>query len=331
MAGWNLKEGKLREIEGKGAKKQLWVVLASLFSNKSKKNTAYKFIFLKSILDNLYNAKKTKGGMLISFENLFNKFSEVSWNLVVPYGLYLRKPYSDGSRSSVEKEIISFAEESSGLGSLIRFESLSDNKKVEIEKRIISLAKKYVVGAVYEDTKGLFYSFSMEESSICISNRMYNILCEHKVILERANYFEWAKFLEKINENNSTDRLLIHLDESGERHSLKMFRIILEKEFGQRECFYCGKKLTKNKTHVDHFIPWSFVKNDNIWNFVLACSKCNNMKRDKLPSGDYLDKIEYRNRKMILEIEKYDKYSKDLVSKIYEFAEDNGYNEYWSR
>ncbi len=61
--------------------------------------------------------------------------------------------------------------------------------------------------------------------------------------------------------------------------------------------FYCGKKL-KSKVHVDHFIPWSFVKDDKIWNFVLSCPECNIRKNNRVPSIDYLEKIEYRNKKI---------------------------------
>ena len=331
MAGYNLKEGKLKKVKGKDANKQLWVVIASLFSNKSKKNTTYKFIFLKSILDNLYNAEKTNSGMRISFDVLFRKFTEICWNLVVIYGLYNRKPYNDGAISLVERKILELANEFKVPRDGIRFESLECDKKERAVKVVTNEAKRYVVGAVYGDTRGYFYSFSKRESMICIGFDAYTILCEHKLILEKANYFEWAKFLETINEDNNTDKLLNHLDESGKRKSLGVYREILEKEFSQKECFYCGKKLTNKNTEVDHFIPWSFVKNDNIWNFVLSCRNCNNQKRDKLPSRKYLNRIENRNAKMNIEIETNQRYSKGYVSRIYKFAEDNGYNEYWSK
>ncbi|WP_306453832.1 HNH endonuclease domain-containing protein [Bacillus sp. 7884-1] len=30
----------------------------------------------------------------------------------------------------------------------------------------------------------------------------------------------------------------------------------------------------KRETHVDHFIPWSFVQADQLWNLVLSCNSC---------------------------------------------------------
>ena len=47
------------------------------------------------------------------------------------------------------------------------------------------------------------------------------------------------------------------------REDLSIYRELLRREFEENTCFYCGKKLN-DKAHVDHFIPWSFVKDDKI-------------------------------------------------------------------
>lgn len=47
--------------------------------------------------------------------------------------------------------------------------------------------------------------------------------------------------------------------------------------------------------HVDHFIPWSFIKDDKLWNFVLSCPKCNEAKNDRLPDEMCLERIIQRN------------------------------------
>lgn len=47
--------------------------------------------------------------------------------------------------------------------------------------------------------------------------------------------------------------------------------------------------------HVDHFIPWSFVKDDKIWNFVLSCPTCNVKKNNRVPNKDFLiDSVQER-------------------------------------
>jgi CRISPR/Cas system Type II protein with McrA/HNH and RuvC-like nuclease domain len=49
---------------------------------------------------------------------------------------------------------------------------------------------------------------------------------------------------------------------------------------------------------VDHVLPWSFVLEDRTWNLVLACRKCNNDKRDRLPDTAALERLCGRNEKI---------------------------------
>lgn len=49
--------------------------------------------------------------------------------------------------------------------------------------------------------------------------------------------------------------------------------------------------------HVDHFIPWSYIFEDEIWNLVLACEDCNKNKRDSLYPSNFIEKILGRNTK----------------------------------
>jgi 5-methylcytosine-specific restriction endonuclease McrA len=61
-------------------------------------------------------------------------------------------------------------------------------------------------------------------------------------------------------------------------------------------CFYCGKSLSPLATHVDHFIAWARYPVDLGHNFVLADSRCNSQKRDRLPAYDHLAAWAERNR-----------------------------------
>lgn len=66
-------------------------------------------------------------------------------------------------------------------------------------------------------------------------------------------------------------------------------REMLEQDFYYL-CGYCGKdgKLFHQKFHLDHFIPKSLDKSreNDYYNLVLACPKCNLFKSDKWPTGD---------------------------------------------
>jgi hypothetical protein len=68
------------------------------------------------------------------------------------------------------------------------------------------------------------------------------------------------------------------------------------------DCFYTGKKLTTGNYAVEHFIPFSFVTHDLIWNLIPADSSFNASKNDKLPSlNTYFDSF-YNIQKTALDI-----------------------------
>lgn len=46
---------------------------------------------------------------------------------------------------------------------------------------------------------------------------------------------------------------------------------------------YSGTQLGKKEYEIDHFIPWSFVTNDEMWNLMPVNSSLNSSKKNKLP------------------------------------------------
>lgn len=49
---------------------------------------------------------------------------------------------------------------------------------------------------------------------------------------------------------------------------------------------YSGKCLMQDNYEIDHFIPWSYVTNDEIWNLIPVEASLNSSKRDRLPDWD---------------------------------------------
>jgi 5-methylcytosine-specific restriction endonuclease McrA len=81
-----------------------------------------------------------------------------------------------------------------------------------------------------------------------------------------------------------------------ERNNLALVRpVLLDIQRGR--CFYCNGGLTGATAHVDHFVAWARYPVDLAHNFVLADSKCNNKKRDRLPACDHLAVWAERNQK----------------------------------
>lgn len=309
---------------------EMWSAFSNLFSTHSKNSSSYKFGFLKAIMDNLYNVNQN---LTLTFDQLFGTFTEIYWNLVLKHGIR-QQPINERSKGTYLEQALYATATKYSIAANIPFESISDNAKIEVCKKVKSKCKTNVVGALFGDTKRFFYSFSIKGQWIQINPQIYEFICKHKLAIEKLNYYEWAKYLEKINEDSVMDHLLTKIDKSSERENLSIYRSILFNEFESDKCFYCGKKLSNDgsKVHVDHFVPRAFIKDDKMWNLVLACPACNLNKNDRLAAAIYLDKLMERNKNIIL----LDAYAKDMNSynaqnlrAVYYWAKINGYDNIW--
>lgn len=61
---------------------------------------------------------------------------------------------------------------------------------------------------------------------------------------------------------------------------------------GPVKCIYTGRELYINEYELDHFIPWSFVSHDLLWNLIPADGSINSSKSNRLPDLNiYLPKL----------------------------------------
>lgn len=331
MAGWNLKNGTITEYDV--SEDRIWSLFNFVFSDACKKRNTYKFGLIKALLDSAFSGEITQAGIRYSYEELFSRFTYNYWNLVVKYNL--RQMRKDGKSEYSRVELIlklAFVEDSI-LGNL-EFDAVEPRKKNAVIKQITAECKRYVIGALYDDFDGIIYSFDSKKAELVLNPCVYDFMLKYKAELEKLNYYAWARFLEQINDDNVLVRVIDKLElATPKREDLSIYREILRKEFEENTCFYCGKKLGK-VTHVDHFIPWYFVKDDKLWNFVLSCASCNERKSNKLPDRNFLIKIENRNKNIqvvdnIVVQKDFEGYSQDLLNRMWHYARISGLKD-WS-
>ncbi|MFN5883821.1 MAG: HNH endonuclease domain-containing protein, partial [Bacteroidota bacterium] len=54
-------------------------------------------------------------------------------------------------------------------------------------------------------------------------------------------------------------------------------------EVGSIQCIYTNNDLVIGNYAVEHFVPYSFVSHDLMWNLIPADTSFNSSKSDKLP------------------------------------------------
>lgn len=167
------------------------------------------------------------------------------------------------------------------------------------------------------------------DAGIDINPKAMEFFKKYNTVLRKAVNLEWARFLEKLN--LGVPRLIQKVEgEIIPRTALGKYRKALEPYF--KNCYYCNTPLIKNQTHVEHVIPFDYIAEDNIWNFILACQKCNCTKLGSLPPKKFLDELINRNKNYRDKIPMIDKsltllgenYEK-IIYDHYENAKSHGY------
>lgn len=306
-----------------------WSAFSNCFLSQLNSIESYKFAFLKSILDNLYNVDMH---LILTFDQLFYTFTELYWNLILKCKLRQMAPNNKDKRPVIESLFIISAK-MYGVDKETIYESLDENFKSNINNQVKMKCKENIVGELFVETNKIFYSFNVKEEWIKFNPLMYEFVCKYKLILEKLNYYEWANFLEKANNNLNILHLLSKLNNSTKHNDLSEHKEALYNEYKSNSCFYCEKKLHKSDLYVDYFIPWSYIKSDNLWNLVLTCSECKNNKGENLATNAYLTSLIGRNAQILIESRNNDKYMDNYRSNrlrfIYNMAMFNGYKGSW--
>ncbi|WP_320168019.1 HNH endonuclease domain-containing protein [Mangrovibacterium marinum] len=152
-------------------------------------------------------------------------------------------------------------------------------KRSEASKRINIIDAEYLINKLgsfsipreYYDAFRVFGSFIAGKDSIL---------------------FKWAEFSVRMSSDNLSvsqvlnDVLRSPVTEREVNESKKIFNNYLQEQ-GNVYCVWTGRKL--RKYDLDHLIPFSVWKNNDLWNLLPSDSITNSRKRDKIPSAALIE------------------------------------------
>lgn len=144
-------------------------------------------------------------------------------------------------------------------------------------------------------------------------------LQENYDILSSFAYWGLTNFLQIRNPNvpNIPNKLIKREERNSLSAQHKFWNTAINRGLEVR-CLYTGKLLETREYDLDHFIPWSFVSHDLLWNLMPADSSINSSKSNKLPDLNmYLPKLADAHQaalKINLEVGKQDKLLEDYLS-----------------
>ena len=168
---------------------------------------------------------------------------------------------------------------------------------------------------------GCLYSLHKDNGEFYIElNPVWDAyLHSHYNILVDFAYWNLTQFLQTRNPNvPAIPNKLIRPDSRNSLTKQHDYWDLVMKIGGPIQCIYTNKLLYPQDYDLDHFIPWSFVSHDLLWNLIPSDGSINSSKSNKLPDMDlYLPKLAKMQQyaiQTVLKTDKEPKVMEDFVS-----------------
>lgn len=140
----------------------------------------------------------------------------------------------------------------------------------------------------FQSESPALYRFSNDQSAIELHPHWSAYIRSNLAIIKGWVRFQWADYLQRKNPN--TPALIRKIEPPIKRASLSQqtafWNIVLEKR--PIHCIYSGTPLKTSSFSLDHFLPWSFVCHDELWNLIPVDSRANSSKGRCLPSVEVI-------------------------------------------
>lgn len=274
--------------------------------NKDKKNASYKLALFRALCDiarTEYRHVKWegKGRVSVPLEFIAEKWIEYYW----PFSsspLFIPQKYGetqDSKRNIVfRKSLKSLTDNFKNSGEFPGFfenlkkglnnheQKLYKNTLIKIRQAIITGPIVYAGGSLQE---GRVFSYNSRQKKIIFDADIWEEIVLMGHWINDSLILRWAEltssFTGGVIEPSKIINLLIKKDDRRNVNEAKKIYDSLK----SKECVWSGRSI-KDKYDVDHAIPFSLWRNNNLWNLFPALSSVNSRKKDRLPSAELIKK-----------------------------------------
>jgi HNH endonuclease len=284
--------------------------LARCFNNVT---NSYKFYWFLSILDHINESKDP----FITYDELSLRMLALAWYPLDYYKLSFGK---QDSFKNLSNKISAYFKVDNSVNSAPLLQQISENvpddENRKLRKEITIVLKRWVsfrfLSSFYDnqitglkdyelnkkiremtneaDLHSDSVPYSINQKGITLNQNWIEYFKQHQYILRGFINWNLIRFLQKNNPN------VIGLPEKIEKPNKR--NLLFAKEFWLKyfknhpvNCIYSNLPITLVDLSLDHFIPWSYVAHDQIWNIIPTLKTVNSSKSDSLPSIDYIERF----------------------------------------
>lgn len=126
------------------------------------------------------------------------------------------------------------------------------------------------------------YRFAASGNAIELQPRWRGYIRRHIAVLQSFADWHLLQYVQKFNPNVPGLANKLFAPEKRDMKTAKEFWSLA----GPTRCIYSGAEVVVASAELDHFLPWSFVAHDLLWNIIPVAPAANGAKSDSLPSLD---------------------------------------------
>ncbi|WP_338429878.1 HNH endonuclease domain-containing protein [Synechococcus elongatus] len=217
---------------------------------------------------------------------------------ITDYLVSIDKQFSEDLQSAIVSEskirqILCSAEIDDGLTQYVPFRLIRPffPELRGIQDHKVNNEVKILADNLFESRKPL-YKFSQNSTAILVHPDWCSYIQSNYQLVRGWVAWRWLQYMQIKNPN--TPAIANKLFPPKERQSLhrqtKYWRRIIELCQDVR-CIYSGKLLSFDGSSLDHYLPWSFVAHDQLWNLVPTSKAINSSKSNRIPDNTYFDNL----------------------------------------
>lgn len=292
--------------------------LTRLFANTT---NSYKFLFFLSLLD-ILKRNKFKPDLEVSFSDITVEMLANSWypHIYFKLSFGLRDKITsvlDSLELTISKPILEFKDADKRLlrqtiagqpldNALMKYVpyrilrpffevELRNVPEPKIDATIVKLANTHFV-----ERKPL-YCFRPSNDAIVLHPTWIEYIRINFNIIKAWAAWSWLEYMQMCN--RGVPAVASKLFPPPKRDSLKRqteyWKAVVERS--KVKCIYSDEVLTVRNFSLDHYLPWSFLAHDQIWNLIPTLREINSSKSASLPDQSYFDRfVELQHQGLIV-------------------------------
>lgn len=306
----------------------------------------------------LISANKTE----VSYDEIINKMISNAWYPVLEYHIHLSGIYGEGIiKDNLEKAVLRLQELSKLANNASDVEIINRLLEFVDDKELNDYKKALTLNVPYKSLSGFANRGSEKIDLDSSAGRMmayYNRLSRSEILLpytfndekglkrvivfndswirlirdNAVNILGWIQ-LEKVkwlqNTNPEVPGLVFKLAPADEKmrkltNARKLWDAVLKAV--RIVDVFKDEPINSEKYDLDHFIPWSFVMHDELWNLMPMDSSWNSKKNNKLPKWELFFDRFAENQFVLYKLI----YEKPGIHKLYEACYRDNLHSIWA-